>query len=290
MGRHFDPYRAIAQDTLTWDPDRLLEGFETPSIAARRDEKLVRALQMAGRHDLAEDLLPAIERDEPAPAWSNSAYVPLRRWSTNEAVSLAITAKEETGHLGVVASIIAASLTAPIGGLSAIPARNAVKLIWDGLDHVDLAGCRVIGGVDVSFNEAAGANQAPGYFQVHAVVAVLGYDPSNEARDRFHQSIRAAFDLEPTAPIPVQVKVLRDPVEQLSYLMKRMFVRRVSIIDNRGRKNTLSRPLKPAQEAEIAAWLSGFPQTDRLILKGLRRQGDRIVPTSPRRKHAGRGE
>ena len=97
--------------------------------------------------------------------------------------------------------------------------------------------------------------------------------------NKLREALKAAFPLEPTAHIAVQIKELRDLIEQLSYLLKRLFIRRVSIVDNRGRRNTLHRPLKSQQAAEIAAWLSGFPQTDRLLLYGLRRKGNAIVRT-----------
>lgn len=282
---NFDPHRAIAGRNLSWDPARLLDDFETELVVLDRDRKLVRSLQATGRHDLADDLQRALERDEMPPVWSNAAYRDLRRWWTNEATTLAHHAKAAAGRFGVVASIVPAGLTAAAGSLSAIAPRQAVELVWDAFQRVDCGDCRMLGGVDVSFNELAGANQKPGHFQVHASVAILGHPSDERSRKRLCELIKSALDLEPTAHVPVQVKELRDPVEQLSYLMKRVFIRRVSIIDNRERRNTLPCPLKTAQEAEITAWLSGFPQTDRIILKGLRRYGDRIVPTHLRRKH-----
>lgn len=288
-GQDFDPQRALEGRNLAYDPARRLVDFETVPIATERDEPLVPGLQAIGRHDLSDDLQRALERDEPAPAWSHTSYRDYRRWWTNEAATLAHEAKAASGQFGVVASIIAAGFTAPIGGLAAVAPRDVFRAIWKGLDRPDFQGFQVIGGVDVSFNEKAGANQLPGFYQVHAGLAFLGHVTDQQSCERLREALKAAFDLEPTAPIPVQVKELRDPVEQLSYLMKRVFVRRVSIIDSQGRKNTLRCPLKPAQAAEIADWLSGFPQTDRLILKGLRRHGDRIVP-SPTRRHREGGE
>ena len=283
--RNFDPQRAIAGRNLAWDPSLHLDGFETDPVARDRDQKLVRPLQAIGRHDLADDLQRAFERDEMPPAWSNVGYRPLRRWLTNEGATLAHAGNDKaSGRFGVVASIVPSGLTAPIGSLSAITPRQVVKLMWDGFERVEYGSCRILGGVDVSFNELAGANQKPGHYQVHAGVAILGHPSDERSRELLCASIKGAFDLESTAPIPLQVKELRDPVEQLSYLMKRLFTRRVSIIDKRRRRNTLDCPLKPAQAAEVAAWLSQFPQTDRLILKGLRRYGDRIVPTAPRRR------
>jgi hypothetical protein len=252
----------------------------------RRDERLVLALRQINRHDLAEDLQAGLGGHKPLPEWSHGAYRDLRRWLTDMATTLAHEAKKETGHLGVTVSIIPAGLIAPLGGLSAIVPRQMREQIWKSLDRA-IPGYHAIGGFDVSFNELAGRSQPPGHYQIQLACAVLGYPRDKKSREQLREALKAAFSLEPSAHIAVQVKVLRDLIEQLSYLLKRLFVRRVSIIDKRGRRNTLHRPLKSHQAAEIAAWLSGFPQTDRLLLYGLRRKGDAIVPTktSKSREH-----
>jgi hypothetical protein len=274
----FNPRKAIERRGCRYDPARLLRGFETTEEVARRDEQLLRQLRRIGRHDLAGDLQRGLDGRQPLPPWSNSAYRDLRRWFTDAATTLAREAKKETGHLGVTVSIIPAGLMAPLGGLSAIVPRQAREQIWKALDKA-IRGYEAIGGLDVSCNELAGRNPPPGHYQGQLHIAVLGYQSDKESCEQLRKVLEASFDLEPSAHIAVQIQELRDLIEQLSYLLKRLFVRRVSIIDNRGRRNTLSRPLKSQQAAEIAAWLSAFAQTDRLVLYGLRRKGNAIVPT-----------
>jgi hypothetical protein len=274
----FDARKAIERQGCRYDPARLLRGFETTDEVTCRDERLVPALGQIGRHDLANDLRQGLDGRQPLPAWSNSAYRDRRRWFTDTAATLAYEARERTGHLGVTVSVIPAGLIAPLGHLPAISPTHARATTWKALDRA-VPGYKAIGGLDVSYNEIAGPNQPPGYYQGQLHIAILGFNSNKKACERLTEELKTIFVLETTARVPVRVQELRDPIEQLSYLLKRLFARRVSIIDNRGRRNTLHRPLKSHQAAEIAAWLSGFAQTDRLLLYGLRRKGNSIVPT-----------
>lgn len=281
----FEPQGTISKRSFQWDPAKHLRRFETDSFVSDCDKALVGHLTRTGRHDLADDLHRMLQGKELAPEWSHTGYRELRRGFTDQAVSVARITRTETGHLGVVVSMVPAGMIAQVGELHTIAPKDLKKAVWKALHKGEATnGYKAIGGIDVSFNEKAGADREPGHYQVHANIAVLGYPSDERASEVLRHTITNELELEPTAAVPVQIKPLRKPMEQLSYLMKRLFTRRVSIIDRRGRRNTLHLPLKPAQAAETATWLSGFAQTDRMILKGLRQQGNKIVPVPIHRK------
>ena len=284
--RPFDPYKAVKKNALRYDPEKKLKGFESDATALSRNEELIRALDKRDDGGCLASRLRACtprHRRDPATCLSpacNNCGKEYRRWYTDAAVGLAQKARERTGDFGVVVSVIAAGLTAPIGELGNVNLTEARHLWWEGL-HQLAPTYGSIGGIDVSFNESASSREL-GYFQVHFASALLGHDSAEPAREALNKKVKAVFELEPTALVPVKVTPLRAPMEQLSYLHKSLFSRRVEIIDWRDRRNTLDLPLKPAQAAEIAIWLDKFSMSDRLLLHGLRRRGAKIVETAAR--------
>lgn len=283
--RSFDPVKALAESNVRYDLATMLEGFETREIVASRNDKLMARLH---RH-LGLRALPVIaklekcfatKRRSPEPCLSPACSMcgrAFRQWLFNQAYALRREQKKQTGHRGVVVTLIAADLIAAPGKLTDIDLKAAKAMWWRGIQKLGWA-YPVIGGIDVSYNEKVSSAGA-GHYQVHFAFTVLGHSSKKDDREKLKEQIKSVFPLEPTARRPVHVKPLGGPIEQLSYLYKTEFSRRVSIIDRRGKSNTLDCPLKSGQAVEIAVWLDSSTVLDRLLLHGLRRRGAEIVVT-----------
>lgn len=284
--RGFDPVKALEKGKLKYDLATLLEDFETSEIVASRNDKLMARLH---RH-LGLRALPLItklescsatKRRSPEPCFSPACSMcgrAFRQWLFNQAYALWSEQKKRTGHRGVVVTLIALDLIAAPGMLTDIDLKAAKAMWWKRIQKLGLE-YPVIGGIDVSFNERASSAEA-GHYQVHFAFAILGHSSKKDDREKLKEQIKSVFELEPTARRPVHVKPLGGPIEQLSYLYKTEFSRRVSIIDRRGKPNTLDYPLKGTQAAQIAVWLDSSTMLDRLLLHGLRRRGAEIVVTT----------
>ena len=154
-----------------------------------------------------------------------------------------------------------------------------VRRTWWKSTHSLALSYPILGGIDVSLNESAGS-KAGGWFQVHYAFAIFGHDDSDEARHQLEGDLGSVVKTEPTADRPIYSQPIRNPMEQLSYLNKSRFSKRLSIIDNRDQKNTLYFDLQADPTAEISAWLDRYTFTDRLLLQNLRRVGDRLRPSA----------
>jgi hypothetical protein len=205
----------------------------------------------------------------------------MRRWQTNEAVTLAQICRFVGEPYGVIVTVVPSGLTAPLGFLSGISLQKVQRRFWKAMDRLKIQGHPIIGGIDVSHNLVSGSKD-PGYFQVHLAFAIFGYPDSEADRKKLKELVKEAFRVEPTAPRPVVVKPIRNPVRQLSYLLKSTFYRRISYIGDNGRWNTRKPApvVRASEQVEIARWLDKYSMTDRLLLYGVRREGDRLRVTS----------
>ena len=172
------------------------------------------------------------------------------------------------------AFLIPTGLRRPPGKLDelALPAmkdRLRKQLVRRGLGHV-----AVIGSIDFSFNEDA-EHRWSSHWQPHWQLAVTGCSE----RDLIG-ALKAHFPADDAAPRPIYTSAIQDPIEQLSYLLKPFFSRRVSYIDDQGQANTRNAPLKPQQLTEIAVFMAQYEMTDRLFLQNVRRYGARLVPNA----------
>lgn len=284
--RQFNPARALEKVDLKYNIAERLDEFETPEEARARDEKLVKRVEnrLGLRGTGLVDQLTKCTADRRrnaelclSPACSRCGRI-FRQWLFDQAYKQREHAKEALGHRGVSVTLIAADLIASPEKLYEIDLKAAKTLWWKGIHKVGLTH-PIIGGIDISFNEE-GSSSVPGHYQVHFTFVALGHPSSKSKRDVLKRQIKAAFELEPGARRPVRVTPLRSPVDQLSYIYKTLFSRRVSYTDNDGTRDALDHPLKGAQAVEIAAWLDRFEMLDRLLLHGLRRRGHEIVSTA----------
>ena len=94
---------------------------------------------------------------------------------------------------------------------------------------------------------------------------------------RVQEAIKAAFPPEPTAPIPHLFSSVSDSTKAITYLFKNIFNRRSRYADTSGQARTKDLPLKPADLRELLPFLDQHPIGARLILRGIRRNGGRLV-------------
>jgi hypothetical protein len=275
----FNPH--LAKISKRRDLTLLLPNFES-AVTVRKRKKALEAHLRARHGDYLADRLASCRSGRRNERRCLSGCCPVclrafRRWffQATKAVADNVGRGSYAGHC--VATVVPANLKVPPGRLSKVDLLKLRATVWRSLEKADLPG-PVIGGVDVSYNEDA-QKLVPPHWQVHIAFAVLGVDNDKAARSAVTDAITAAFDLEPSAATPVKVKRLSKPAKQISYLLKALFFRRVSIIDRRVHRNTLPNPppLKRRQLVELSKWLDSHAMTDRLILHGARRGGLKIV-------------
>ena len=141
--------------------------------------------------------------------------------------------------------------------------------------------CRriIIAGIDISLNLQD--NEVQGW-QLHLYLLIEG-----ENTLRLREAIKAAFPPEPTAPVPYDFDEVNDPSERVTYLFKSIFQRRSRYTDAKGRAKTEDQPLKGREVRELLTWLDQHPIGTRLILRGIRRNGRRLIINSKRQKASG---
>jgi hypothetical protein len=130
----------------------------------------------------------------------------------------------------------------------------------------------VLAGVDISYNEDS-TGWWPPYWQMQVYGVVVGM-PRVEVKKR----LAVNLPISDRIPRPLRVRSCTELAAALSYIIKPMFIRRVSYIDPTGRLNTRKVPIKSVQTRELAVWLDQYPLTARYLLTGCRRYGDRIEP------------
>jgi hypothetical protein len=91
------------------------------------------------------------------------------------------------------------------------------------------------------------------------------------------EAIKAAFPPEPTAPLPHDFDEVDDPSECVTYLFKAIFNRRSGYTDAYDHHSTRKQSLKGSELRELLLWLDQYPIGARLILRGIRRNGSRLV-------------
>lgn len=267
-----------------FDIAKRLKNFESIATVRQRRDNLMQSLRMAGKQgrqlSAALGACGRYRRGRNPPCGSPACPACLRevrRWFVDQAVSL--LPATATSPFGVVVTVIPAGWQAGRGHLGTLDLNMVKSAIWRSIHALWLGDYAILGGVDVSFNESA-ITPGLGHYQLHATVAILGYPTDSASVNQLNTVLRQHFTLEPTAPCPVKVVPLRSRSRQLSYLLKSVFSRRVSISDSRGRANTLKFPLKAPHAREIAMWLDTYKTTDRLILHGVRREGFQMLRTA----------
>jgi hypothetical protein len=166
-------------------------------------------------------------------------------------------------------SIIPAGLSRPIGDLASFDLKKYREAVKKRLERSEeLNGVVVIGGVDISLNTEDNNNPT---WQPHLYLLVAGLP-----KKVLKAAITRAFEGEITARRPQRLRRVYGPRGALSYAYKARFWRRSGYQPPKGRKNTRFQALKPPELHELSLFLSMYRVGDRLILRGVRRDGSRF--------------
>jgi hypothetical protein len=167
------------------------------------------------------------------------------------------------------ASVIPTGFLIPVGKLSTLDLKAINTRINKRIERSSLGNRIVIAGVDISLNLQD--NEILGW-QLHFYILIEGKNtlPLQEA-------IKAAFPPEPTAAIPHQFSSVTDPTKAITYLFKNIFHRRSRYTTSNSQARTKDLPLKGSDLRELLPFLDQFPIGARLILRGIRRNGSRLI-------------
>ncbi len=167
------------------------------------------------------------------------------------------------------ASIIPAGFLVPIDKLSTFDLKAVNSRINKRLERSSLGNRIVIAGIDISLNLQD--NEIVGW-QLHLYLLIEGKNTV-----RLQEAIKAAFPPEPTAPIPHQFSSVTDTTKAITYLFKNIFHRRSRYTNANSQARTKDLPLKGSDLRELLPFLDQFPIGARLILRGIRRNGGRLI-------------
>jgi hypothetical protein len=169
-------------------------------------------------------------------------------------------------------SIIMKGLLVPYGQLASFDLDAAVKRIRKRLERAEIRGRIVLGALDVSLNLE---DSVIAGWQFHCYLIVEG---ENDAA--LQGAIKDAFAPEQTALAPYDFMEISNPLDVVTYAYKALFERRSGYKDSQGNHRTKHQPLKGADVRELLPFLAKHKVGARLILCGVRRNGQRLVFTS----------
>jgi hypothetical protein len=167
------------------------------------------------------------------------------------------------------ASIIPAGFLVPVGKLSTVDLKAINTRINKRLERSSLQNRIVIAGIDISLNLQD--NEIVGW-QLHFYMLIEGKNTV-----RLQEAIKAAFPPEPTALIPHLFSSVIDTTKAITYLFKNIFHRRSRYTTSNSQARTKDLPLKGSDLRELLPFLDQFPIGVRLILRGIRRNGSRLI-------------
>ena len=171
-------------------------------------------------------------------------------------------------------SIISKGLQVRYGALSTFDLNSEIDRIRKRIQRSALRGRIVLGALDVSLNLED--NKVDGW-QWHIYLIVEGKD--NKV---LRETIKSVFAAEPKALVPYDFQQI-DHSEYLkvaTYCYKALFKRRSGYADSQGNHQTRDLPLKSRDLRKLLPLLAKHKVGARLILSGVRRNGQRLVFTT----------
>jgi hypothetical protein len=171
-------------------------------------------------------------------------------------------------------SIIAAGLQVRYGALSTFDLNSEIKRLRKRIQRSALRNRIVLGALDVSLNLED--NKIDGW-QWHIYLIVEGEDTT-----ALRETIKSTFPSEPKALVPYDFQQI-DHSEYLkvaTYCYKALFKRRSGYTDSRGNHQTKDLPLKSRDLKKLLPLLAKHKVGARLILSGVRRNGQRLLFTT----------
>lgn len=242
------------------------DGFETRTEANKRSAHKIRILRAGNQHArrLAGKLAQC-RKDNPCNSGACDVCLGLYRlWLYRQ--SLPIFAARPNWTL---ASVIPAGFLIPFNELPNVNLSALASMIDKRLGRSSLRKRLAFVGIDISLNLQD--NEIVGW-QLHLYILIEG-----ENTLRLQEAIKAAFPPEPTAKVPHKFAEVNDPSNRITYLFKAIFKRRSRYTDANGQARTKSLPLKGSDLRELLPFLDQHPIDARLILRGIRRNGSRLV-------------
>ena len=242
------------------------EGFETLAAAKKRCVKKSRILSVGNQ--LAQQLAEKLGRcQKHNPCNSGDCDFCLGNYRLRlYRQSLAIFAARPNWTR---ASVIPAGFLKEFDGLPNVNLSALASMIDKRLARSSLRKRLAFVGIDISLNLQD--NEILGW-QLHLYILIEG-----ENTLRLQEAIKAAFPPEPTAKVPHKFDEVNDPSNRITYLFKAIFKRRSRYTDANGQARTKSLPLKGSDLRELLPFLDQHPIDARLILRGIRRNGSRLV-------------
>jgi hypothetical protein len=132
------------------------------------------------------------------------------------------------------------------------------------LDRAGLASAYCIGGFEIIYRAR------DKHWVLHLNLLVLGGVKS--ALNMFEASFSSSKLFRPCQSVP-----LKNPAEQISYLLK--FTTYQRPFRQTGSKKSPARPLNAREHAALVTWMAQYRFVDMMFLYGLRRKGDRLITT-----------
>jgi hypothetical protein len=167
------------------------------------------------------------------------------------------------------ASIVPDGFLLPFGELANVELKALGEMIDKRLERSSLRSRLAFVGIDISLNLQD--NNILGW-QLHLYMLIEG-----ENTLRLREAIKAAFPPERTAPTPYDFDDVNVPSNCVTYLFKAIFKRRSRYTTANGQSRTQSLPLKGPELRELLQFLDQHSVGERLILRGIRRNGRRLV-------------
>lgn len=243
----------------------LPEKFETHQEAVDRRDKLVATLAKGTAEDkaLAKELKRCKKKKR---CLSEACHICMRHyriWLLRDGLMVL-----EGRKYWYACTIIPAGLRVPRGELASFDLKKHIEAVKKRLGRSPgLKDALVIGGVDFSLNTEDNDNPT---WQPHLYLLIAGLP-----KKRMKAAVTEAFKGELTSSRPCRLTRVYGPRGALSYAYKALFWRRSGYGDI-GSANTRNQPLKAPEQRELALFLDQYRVGDRLILRGMRRDGGRL--------------
>ena len=171
----------------------------------------------------------------------------------------------------VAATLVSATHIREPGQLQTFSLANVKDELAKRLERSELGGCVVIGGIDFSFNIEGQTLWNP-HWQPHAYILLEGKDKA-----QLKEAIKKYYPRAETIERPFRAKYVESLMKPISYAVKSCFCTRSSYLEEDGHRNTINQSLKPRVAAELTVYLDQTKPTDRIILRKVRLEGDKLV-------------
>jgi hypothetical protein len=263
----FNPWRCQPRRRRC-DPKHRLEGFESIEETRKRRRVLIRVLKNAGgeyKH-IALKLWRCRKDQRCLLPFCPRCVRQYRRWFIDQTIRCL-----ESRHVKFV-TLVPPRYRIPVGELDTFDTPRAKETLRRQIGRAGLTNAIVIGGVDFSYCEHAEDLFEP-HWRPHYHLLVAG-----ARRKEIRNALSRYYPKDEVTPRPIRIQPVTDLMPLIGYTMKPSFGMRRSYTDKDGRQNSWQYPYLPMERLrEISMLLSRFTLTDRMVLKGVRRQGNKLV-------------